>query len=186
MRRDRQFALTRWCGELIALGCLFVFWHLAGPHPDQETSYVLITCAATAMGMQSSAMLLVRHSPTTTYITGTLTTFATKLIRWLRVVEEASGSSPERHLSIMRGLAADSPWLYGLTWFVYVAGAVVGGLLFLHIREMALMLPIITIVVAAITGHSLEKQQVNIELKQGLGDGGVPRESMVEYQFTAL
>jgi uncharacterized membrane protein YoaK (UPF0700 family) len=135
--------------ELIPLGCLFIFWLLAGPHPVQETICALVLYAAGATGLQSAAMLRLHGGAATTYVTGTMTTFATKLIRWLRLVEAASVSSPERQelIQMTTVSAVGGPWIYGLTWFVYVTGAVVGGLLFLYTREMALLLPIVAIVV---------------------------------------
>jgi uncharacterized membrane protein YoaK (UPF0700 family) len=141
--------------ELIPLGCLFIFWLLAGPHPVQETIYTLVIYAASAMGIQSAAMLRLHGGPTTTYVTGTLTTFATKLIRWLQLVEAAPASSPERQELILMTTfsAVGGPWIYGLTWFVYVTGAVVGGLLFLYTREMALLLPIVAITIVVILGR---------------------------------
>jgi len=143
--------------ELIPLCCLLIFWRLAGPHPAQETMYTLIIYAASAMGIQSAAMLCLHNSPTTTYITGTLTTFATKLIRWLRLVEGASHSSPGRRDLVMQQFSAiDSLWIYGLTWFVYVTGAIAGGLLFLHTRELALLLSIVAIVLVVVAARRAE------------------------------
>jgi uncharacterized membrane protein YoaK (UPF0700 family) len=133
--------------ELVPLGSLLALWHLAGPHPTQTSTFVLIFCAAIAMGTQSCAMPSLHENPTTTYITGTATRFAAKLVRWLRLVEQWSTASPERQYSIMRDLAADSPWLYGLTWCVYLAGVVAGGLLFLDVSELSLLLPIAIVVI---------------------------------------
>jgi uncharacterized membrane protein YoaK (UPF0700 family) len=141
--------------ELIPFGCLFIVWRLAGPDPVQETKYTLVIYAASAMGIQSAAMLRLHGGPTTTYITGTVTTFATKLIRWLQLVEAAPAPSPEQQELIQMTVlsAIGGPWIYGLTWFVYVTGAVGGGLLFLYTREMALLLPIAAIVVVVIVGR---------------------------------
>lgn len=61
--------------ELIPLGCLFIFLRLVGPHPAQQTIYMLVIYAASAMGLQSAVMLHLDGGPTTTYITGTLTAF---------------------------------------------------------------------------------------------------------------
>jgi uncharacterized membrane protein YoaK (UPF0700 family) len=153
--------------ELMLLGCLLILWLLAGPRPVQETIYILVICAAGAMGIQSAAMLRLHGGPTTTYITGTLTTFATKLIRWLKLVE-APPASPEREKSILMTAfsAIDGPWIYGLTWFVYVTGVVVGGVLFLHTKEMALLLPIVTIVAVFILGREGQKVTTT-EIKTG-------------------
>jgi uncharacterized membrane protein YoaK (UPF0700 family) len=150
--------------ELMLLGSLLVFWLLAGPRPVQEKIYILVICAAGAMGIQSAAMLRLHGSPTTTYITGTLTTFASRLIRWLKLVEAAPASPERQELILMTAFSAvGGPWIYGLTWFVYVTGVVVGGLLFLRTREMALLMPIVAIVAVVILGRG--KQSVGSELK---------------------
>jgi uncharacterized membrane protein YoaK (UPF0700 family) len=160
--------------ELIPLGCLLILWLLAGPHPVQETIDTLVICAAGAMGIQSAAMLRLHGGPTTTYITGTLTAFATKLIRWLKLVEAASASPERQELILMTAFSAVAgPWIYGLTWFVYATGVVLGGLLFLHTREMALLLPIVAVVIVIILGR--EEQNGKTELKQGQIGTTAPR-----------
>jgi uncharacterized membrane protein YoaK (UPF0700 family) len=141
--------------ELIPLGCLFIFWRLAGPHPAQKTIYMLVIYAASAMGLQSAVMLHLHGGPTTTYLTGTVTAFATKLIRWLRLVETASVSAHGRQQSILMTAfsTVDGPWIYGLTWFVYLTGTVAGSLLYLYSGETALLLPIVAIVVVIAAAH---------------------------------
>lgn len=157
--------------ELIPLCCLFIFWRLAGPHPVQETICILIICAAGAMGLQSTAMLLLHGGPSTTYVTGTLTVFATKLIQWLKLVDAASVSAPGRQrLSVITAFSAvGRPWIYGLTWFVYLTGTVVGSLLYLYSREMALLLPFIAIIAVIIAARHdrIDMQALTIELKDG-------------------
>jgi uncharacterized membrane protein YoaK (UPF0700 family) len=156
--------------ELIPLGCLFIFWRLAGPHPAQQTIYMLVIYAAGAMGLQSAVMLHLEGGPTTTYITGTLTAFATKLVRWLRMVETASVSAHGRQQSILMTAfsTVGSPWMYGLNWFVYLTGTVVGGLLYLYTWETALLLPIVAIVVVIAAAHHdrIKGQNVSTELKK--------------------
>jgi uncharacterized membrane protein YoaK (UPF0700 family) len=152
--------------ELIPLGALLIFWRLAGPHPIQETICILVAFAASAMGIQSAAMLRLHGGPTTTYITGTLTTFATKLIEWLRLVDTASAPSRSRQdLTLMSHFSAiGAPWMYGSTWLVYLTGVVVGGLLFLGAKELALLLPMLAIVACIIVG--IEGQGVAIEVNE--------------------
>jgi uncharacterized membrane protein YoaK (UPF0700 family) len=133
--------------ELITLGALFVLWHIYGQHPSPDVTSVLIACAATAMGMQSAAMLRIGNVPTTTYITGTLTTFATNLVRWLDSADDRPVSSGERHLKVTaRFSPVGGSWIYGLTWLSYLAASVLTGLLFLHMSELALLLPISLVV----------------------------------------
>jgi uncharacterized membrane protein YoaK (UPF0700 family) len=156
--------------ELIPLGCLFIFWRLAGPHPAQQTIYMLVIYAASAMGLQAAVMLHLHGGPTTTYITGTLTAFATKLIRWVRLVETAPVSAHGRQQSILMTAfsALDGPWIHGLTWFVYLTGTAVGGLLYLYTGETALLLPIVAIVVVIAAAHHdrIKGQNVSTELKK--------------------
>jgi uncharacterized membrane protein YoaK (UPF0700 family) len=129
--------------ELVSLGSLLVAWHLAGPQPAQGTIGFLVAFAALAMGMQSAAVLKLHAGPTTTYVTGTLTSFATKLTEWLHLVETAPPSSPIRQdLSGISLLSAGGAGIYGATWIVYALGAVVGALLYLRVGELVLVLPI--------------------------------------------
>jgi uncharacterized membrane protein YoaK (UPF0700 family) len=164
--------------ELIPLGCLFIFWQLAGPHPIQKTIYMLVIYAASAMGLQSAVMLHLHGGPTTTYVTGTLTAFATKLILWLRLVETAAVSAHGRQQSILTSAlsAIGGPWIYGLTWFVYLTGTVVGSLLYLYVGETALLLPIVAIVVVVTAAHHdwIKGQNVSSELKKRQIAQGTP------------
>src|SRR5205823_1095938 len=116
---------------------------------------VLIADAACAMGLQSAVMLRLHGGPTTTYITGTLTTFATNLVQWLDLVEKASTPGAERNANVRTTLwATDGPWVYGLTWFIYVSAAVVVGFLFLHIGEFALLVPIFAVLVVFVVARA--------------------------------
>jgi uncharacterized membrane protein YoaK (UPF0700 family) len=152
--------------EIILLSCLLALWHLAGAQPGPAMIPVLVACAASAMGMQAAAMLRLGKVPTTTYITGTLTTFATNLVRWLDSAESTPQQTGKpRGLTILDKLAArDGLWLYGLTWFAYVTATVLTGLLFLRVRELALMLPIFSIVLAfAASRHANQWDNLMIE-----------------------
>ena len=80
---------------MAALGSLLISWHLAGPHPDARMSAILGALAAVAMGLQSAAVLRLHAGPATTYVTGTLTTFATEAIRRLHLVKAARRMAPE-------------------------------------------------------------------------------------------
>jgi uncharacterized membrane protein YoaK (UPF0700 family) len=139
--------------ELVPLGCLLGYWHLAGPNPAQGTIAVLVALAAIAMGIQSAAVLRLHAGPTTTYVTGTLTTFTTEMIRRLHLMEWASNSAPTRQeLNSGSLMSKDSPWIYGITWFVYAVGALVSGLLFGWVGEVALVLPIAAIIGVIVAG----------------------------------
>ena len=141
--------------EVAALGGLFLFWRPAGPHPDARTSAVLVALAAVAMGLQSAAVLRLHAGPATTYVTGTLTTFATQAIRGLHLVEAARPMAPEPH-EPSRGTkvsSADRPWLYGITWLVYAGAALASGWLYPSFGAAALILPGAAILAVVVAGH---------------------------------
>jgi uncharacterized membrane protein YoaK (UPF0700 family) len=139
--------------ELAALGSLLTAWRLAGPSLDAGTSAVLVALAAVAMGVQSAAVLRLHAGPTTTYVTGTLTTFATEAIRWLRLVEAARPVAPaQQGMSGASVMSSDLPWIYGITWLVYAIGALAGGLLYLRVGAAALILPVAAILAVIVAG----------------------------------
>ena len=137
--------------ELVPLFCLLVCWQLAGPKPAFGTISVLIALAAIAMGIQSAIVLRLHFGPTTTYVTGMLTTFTTETIWWLQLIEKEPISPPMRHNRKSGQLfSGRNPWMYGITWIIYLAGAIAGGLLFLRVAEAALLLPITAIIAVII------------------------------------
>jgi uncharacterized membrane protein YoaK (UPF0700 family) len=120
--------------ELILLVALLVSWHLLGGSPSQAWTLALVTLAAVAMGIQSVVVKALHSGPTTTYVTGVLTSFTAGVVQgWL-----AKGSPP----ASTDKSSEDSPWKYGLVWATYTAGAVASGLLFLRAGELALLLPL--------------------------------------------
>lgn len=122
---------------------------------------ILVALAAIAMGIQSATVLRLHASPTTTYVTGTLTTFTTGLVRWLRLVETTPHSVPTPHERNATSLLSDDrPWIFGITWLVYAVGAVVSGLLFLWVGELALILPIAAIVAVIVVGLAMRKGEI--------------------------
>ena len=155
-RRVAAFWLTPvgWTllAELAALGSLLTAWRLAGPKPDAGTSAVLVALAAVAMGVQSAAVLRLHAGPTTTYVTGTLTTFATEAIRWLHLVEAARPVVPAQQGTSGAVMSSDLPWIYGLTWLVYAGGALASGLVYLRMGAAALILPIAAILAVMVAG----------------------------------
>jgi uncharacterized membrane protein YoaK (UPF0700 family) len=126
--------------ELVLLVGVLVAWDWTGDHAGAAARVVLVALAAAAMGIQSIVVLHLHAGPTTTYVTGTLTTFTMRMIRGLR----SSGPDPST--------AAEPPWFYGVTWGIYLASAIVVALLYRWSRAAALMLPIavLAIVVLAI------------------------------------
>lgn len=130
--------------ELLLLTLVLVGWWIVGPTPGPEGQEVLVALAAIAMGIQSSVTLRLHAGPTTTYVTGTLTTFTTGMIRWLR--------SP-RDVTRRPAGQPEQPWMYGVTWGAYLAGAVVAALLSLQSPVAALLLPIGVLALAMLAAY---------------------------------
>jgi uncharacterized membrane protein YoaK (UPF0700 family) len=101
-----------------------------------------IALAASAMGIQSAAVLRLQ-GPSTTYITGMLATFSTGYVRWIRAgrVRRPRSRSAESNAQPPDRL----PWRNGLIWVVYLSGAIVCGILFLRSGVLALLVPIAAI-----------------------------------------
>lgn len=58
-----------------------------------------VAIAAIAMGVQSAIVLRLHVGPTTTYVTGTLTSFATKIVRGLYIIKAPDAPVPWRCVS---------------------------------------------------------------------------------------
>jgi uncharacterized membrane protein YoaK (UPF0700 family) len=159
--------------ELVPLVGLLIAWRLAGPNPDAGTSTGLVALAAMAMGIQSAAVLRIHAGPTTTYVTGTLTTFTTETIRWLRLIETAAplASTPQEP-SGTGVLSSERPWIYGVTWLVYAGGALSSGLLFLWVGAAALFLPIAAIVAVVVAGLAVREKGTRERTATGRAVGG--------------
>lgn len=140
--------------ELVSLGGLLALWLLGRPERSWGGGAVLIALTALAMGIQSAAALRVHAGPATTYITGTLTTFTTEVVRRLRRGKTAvpqPSTDPEPGAASF--WSSHRPWIYGMTWLVYAGGALAGALLFHRARAAALVLPIVMILAAiAVSG----------------------------------
>lgn len=129
--------------EIVFLAGLVFLWHAAGPTPSCAMISALVALAAVAMGMQSAAVRQLHAGPTTTYITGLLTSFTTGMIQWMLAGTNRSGAQPTRDNPGSSDKSSDDKsWKYGVVWATYVVGAIVSGLLYLHAGEMALLLPI--------------------------------------------
>jgi uncharacterized membrane protein YoaK (UPF0700 family) len=160
LKRQSESALgrTAWplVAELVALTALLICWHSV-PHPGWRMIAVLVALAATAMGIQSAAVLRLHGTPTTTYVTGTLITFSTELTRCLFGRNAALPTASTRSdANPSNSFLNNARVLYGLDWLVYVCGALSSGALFLHFRELALLLPmfaITSVIIAARARH---------------------------------
>jgi uncharacterized membrane protein YoaK (UPF0700 family) len=66
------------------------------------TKDIFVAMSAIAMGIQSAVVLyLPAEAPTTTYITGMLTTFVTYLIQLLHLIEASPESEQRREIDMM-------------------------------------------------------------------------------------
>jgi uncharacterized membrane protein YoaK (UPF0700 family) len=125
--------------EILLLTCLLILWLMAEPAVGRSATSA-VALAALAMGVQSAAVLRLQ-GPSTTYITGTLATFCTGYVRWIRVgrhgrprtrpVESDATRPPDR-----------LPWRNGLIWMLYLSGAILCGVLFLRSGVLAILVPI--------------------------------------------
>jgi uncharacterized membrane protein YoaK (UPF0700 family) len=138
-------------GELIPLGGLLACWHVAGRNPSPGGIAFLVALAATAMGMQSTAALRIHAAPTTTYVTGTLTTFSIRTMQWLhmKAASQSAARPPDPSTSLW---SREGAAIYGVDWLVYAGGAMASALLYLRAHEAALVLPIAAVFAAAVAG----------------------------------
>jgi uncharacterized membrane protein YoaK (UPF0700 family) len=67
-------------------------------------------------------------------------------------VLQASAESDQRRQMNLMSLA---PWIYGLTWLVYLASAIAGTLLFSSIGDLALFLPIVALTAVILLGRNI-------------------------------
>jgi uncharacterized membrane protein YoaK (UPF0700 family) len=106
--------------ELAVLVILALAWHVLEGRPAWPIDYrhPLIAAAGIAMGIQSAAATRVGvPGVTTTYVTGTLTGMAARLIGWLR----SSGAAPDDRSR------DGAPWIHAGVWIAYGTGAVCAG-----------------------------------------------------------
>jgi uncharacterized membrane protein YoaK (UPF0700 family) len=108
--------------ELVVLVVLVLAWHMleGGPAWSLDYRHPLIAAAGVAMGIQSAAAQRVGvPGVTTTYVTGTLTTLAARVVGWLRSSPAAAPDDRARDVG--------APWLQASVWIAYGAGAVFAG-----------------------------------------------------------
>jgi uncharacterized membrane protein YoaK (UPF0700 family) len=104
--------------ELSLLVALAIAWHFGEGQPWIDHRFPLIAAAGLAMGLQSAvAQRAGIAGISTTYVTGTLTTLAARMIRPLR--NHASRD--------LRAEATTPPWLTAIVWLAYGFGAVLAG-----------------------------------------------------------
>lgn len=112
--------------------------------PDHTPALVmaLILVSALAMGMQSAAARDLKVAGvSTTYLTGTMTSFAADVVTHLRGARAADKSIADRQ----------APALLGGVWLVYIVGATVGAYASRTAPDLAMPIPaLITLAVAAL------------------------------------
>jgi uncharacterized membrane protein YoaK (UPF0700 family) len=94
--------------ELVVLVVLALTWHVLEGRPAWPIDYrhPLIAAAGLAMGIQSAAAQRIGvPGVTTTYVTGTLTSMAARLVGWLRSSSAAAPNDRVRDVG--------APWLQG-------------------------------------------------------------------------
>jgi len=128
--------------EILLLAAALLVWRMSGQAPPQGIGLTIVALAALAMGLQSAAIRGIHAKASTTYITGVLTSFTTDLVEWLLPPRGASRFGEANK-------PRESPWWNGVVWVIYLAGAVLNGILFLRIGELALIVPLAILAVCA-------------------------------------
>lgn len=134
--------LTAECAILLAVN---IAWIGYGAAPSAIATDVMLTAAALALGLQGAAARAIAGNPSTTYMTGALTTLVEAL---------ATGKHRTADASAVVGLLA------------LVAGAACGAVIVAHASRFALLPPLaaLALVVAIKTGHHRAEQQTEPEL----------------------
>lgn len=125
--------------ELAILVVFGTWWELVGAHPDTSVAYCLLALNATALGVQSAAVLRFGISGlSTTYLTGTLTQFIAGLTKRNEPIQARSAFIL---LALIGGAAAGASAAVGAPRFAplvpigALAMVVFGGWLFFHHNE---------------------------------------------------
>jgi uncharacterized membrane protein YoaK (UPF0700 family) len=108
--------------EVVILIVLALAWHaLEGRAPwSIDYRHPLIAAAGAAMGIQSAAARRVGvPGVATTFMGGTLTSLAGRLVDWLATSRAAARGDPAKQIG--------APWLPAIVWLAYGTGAVFAG-----------------------------------------------------------
>ncbi len=119
--------------ELVILIALALAWHVLEARAAWSVDYrhPLIAAAGIAMGIQSAAAQRVGvPGVATTYVSGTLTSLAARLVDWLE-----TSRAPARE---DQAKAIGAPWLPAIVWIAYGSGAVFAGIAHLWWPTVAL------------------------------------------------
>jgi uncharacterized membrane protein YoaK (UPF0700 family) len=127
--------------ETVVLAVVAIFWVRTGANPSGVRLGLLILPAAAAMGIQSEAVRrLGVRGVTTTYITGTLTTLTSGMVRWARAAAEGK-TTPD---------PAPGLPLQAAVWGIYVIGAAAGGAAHGRWEGGAVLLPLAAVAVVTV------------------------------------
>jgi uncharacterized membrane protein YoaK (UPF0700 family) len=121
----------------VAEAGFFALWSAAGGHPSADTADVAIALLSLAMGIQTGAVRSL----------GVLGVFTTALTFTLVALAGTFAGTRSR---------AEAPRFVGVLLGL-VAGAVGGGLLFLHARSYAPVLPLVITVMVILTGWIVQR-----------------------------
>ena len=122
---------------VLAEAGFFAVWSATAGHPPTEITYVLIVFFSLAMGIQTAAVRSLD-------VQGVFTTAGTFTL--VAVTGILAGARPRAEMPRLAGVLA------GL-----VAGASVGGLLFLHARNYAPALPLVITVLVILAGRTMRR-----------------------------
>ena len=137
--------------ECVVLAAINITWIVYDGKLSSGPATALLAGAAVALGMQSAAARAIDGTPSTTYMTGALTT----------VIEAVVTGQPRQ---------ADPTALIGL--LTLVAGAACSAVLFEHARALALLpslLAVGTVTVVKLTHHARKRQQPALGARYGAG-----------------
>jgi uncharacterized membrane protein YoaK (UPF0700 family) len=126
---------------VIAEASFLAMWLATAGHPPTEIVYVLLALFSLAMGIQTAAVRSLG-------VQGVFTTAGTFTL--VALAETFAGSRPRAEIPRLVGV------LVGL-----VAGAIGGGLLFLHARSYAPVLPLVITVLVILLGRVLNSHHLS-------------------------
>jgi uncharacterized membrane protein YoaK (UPF0700 family) len=148
-RASQPASLTAWppaatlvvAAESAILVALNVAWIGYGANPPAAATDLMLTAAALALGLQGAAARGIAGNPSTTYMTGALTTLVEAL---------STGGRRTADLASVAGL------------ITLIAGAACGALLVEHARQVALVLPLaslLLVIAIKLRDHRAERRE---------------------------
>jgi uncharacterized membrane protein YoaK (UPF0700 family) len=118
--------------ELVVLVVLALGWLAVGDRATQNSAYLfsLVAAAGIALGIQSATVhRLGVEGVSTTYVTGTLTNSAMRLVAWLHALRDKAAASPIAPERPAQSRKISGPGYPLLVWLAYGAGAAAAGVM---------------------------------------------------------